>query len=123
MHSFATTLRLKITFSAPLAMKTFLTGIVALALVVLPMVVYTILIRAHSDTLKNATSLSTVVIPFLLSWLAGFITAICGLRIKKDGPDPLHFLGKFLCGAAIMIQIFCTFSFMASCRRGLSNLT
>ena len=104
-------------------MKAFLTGIAALALVVLPMVIYAIFIRAHSDTLKNATSLTAVVLPFLLSWLAGFIVAIFGLGIQKDGSEPLHYLGKFLCGAAIVIQIFCLLSFMASCKRGLSNLT
>jgi len=104
-------------------MKAFLTGIAALALVILPLVIYPLIIRGHSKALENATSLDGIVIPFFLSWLTGFVVAICGLRIQKDGSEPLHYLGKFLCVATIGIQIFCFLSFMASCKRGLSNLT
>ena len=103
-------------------MRTFLAGIFALVLVVVPLVVFPWLLHKHPNVLPKSNDIGVILMPLFFSWLVGFIVAICGIRIKDGGSKPLHYIGKTLCVIAVSTPIYCFFAIFASCTRLHSTL-
>jgi hypothetical protein len=95
-------------------MATFLTGIVSGVLVIWPIIFYT---QFHSDTIISKTSNAA-----FLSWLIGFILAICGLLIPKESRKELYYSGKTICAAVVVFESVGALLMMRSCVEGLQNI-
>ena len=87
-------------------MRTFLTGIISLGLIILPVIFMVWMSHTH----PSDAAISQTLGPFVISWLIGFIVA-SGLIIKEDGSTALSYFGKTLCVVAVLIQVICILVF------------
>ena len=107
-------------------MRAFLCGLAALVLVIVPMLVL-VLLHAHASAFTPQAQASAgrlIITSFLFGWPIALIVAIVGLRarIRDEDSERLHYLGKWLCVAALVTQIFCCVSTINSCNGSLSGL-